>query len=62
MKRRRSARTARWFAVYTLVMLAVAVSTLAAGELSVGFTVLATAVVFALLAWYAWRRARPPAG
>ena len=61
-RRRRSARTARWFAAYTLVMLAVAVVSFAAGELSVGFTILLTAIVFALLTWHLWRKSRRSAG
>lgn len=61
-RRRRSARTARWFAAYTLVMLVVAALSFAAGELSIGFTILATAVVFAVLSWHLWRKSRRPAG
>lgn len=57
-RRRRSARTARWFAAYTLVMLVVAAFSFAAGELSIGFTVLLTTVVFALLTWHMWRRSK----
>lgn len=57
-RRRRSARTARWFAAYTLVMLVLAVVSFAAGELSVGFTILLTAAAFALLTWHLWRRSR----
>lgn len=57
-RRQRSARTARWFSAYTLVMLVVAGFSFAAGELSIGFTILLTAVVFALLTWYMWRRSK----
>jgi len=39
-------------------MLAVAVVSFAAGELSVGFTILLTAIVFALLTWHLWRKSR----
>jgi len=62
-RRRRSARTARWFAAYTLVMLALAVVSFVTGELSVGFTILLTAAVFAVLTWHLWRKGRrSPAG
>ncbi len=61
-RRRRSARTARWFAAYTLVMLALAIVSFATGELSVGFTILLTAAVFALLTWHLWRKSRRTAG
>ena len=63
-RHRRSARTARWFAAYTLVMLVLAVVSFLAGEYSVGFTILLTAIVFALLTWYLWKRSRAsrPAG
>ena len=56
--RRRNVRNARWFAAYTAVMLALAVLTLAAGEISVGITVLAAALVFAWFTWYSWKRSR----
>lgn len=59
-RRQRSARTARWFAAYTLVMLVVAILSFAAGELSIGFTILLTSIVFALLTWHMWRRSRRP--
>jgi hypothetical protein len=63
-RRRRSARTAKWFAAYTLVMLALAVVSFLGGEYSVGFTILLTAIVFALLTWHLWRKSRAsrPAG
>jgi len=43
-------------------MLVVAALSFAAGELSIGFTILLTAIVFALLTWHMWRRSRRPAG
>lgn len=57
-RRRRSARTARWFTLYTLVLLALAVVSFAAREFSVGFTILLTTAVFALLTWHLWRKSR----
>lgn len=60
MKRKRSARKARWFGVYTFVLAAVAALSLAAGQVSVGLTVLLAAAVFAAITWSALRRARRP--
>ena len=57
-RRRHSRRTARWFAFYTAVMLAVAAVALVEGELSVGLTVLAAAIVFALFTRRSWRKSR----
>jgi hypothetical protein len=39
-------------------MLVVAAFSFAAGELSIGFTVLLTTIVFALLTWHMWRRSK----
>lgn len=57
-RRRRSIRTARWFAAYTLVLFVLAVVAFATGELSIGFTILLTAAVFALLSWHLRTRSR----
>lgn len=57
-RRRRSARKARWFGVYTAVLFALAVVVLVAGQISVGLTVLAFACVFAFVARGAWRSSR----
>lgn len=61
-RRGRSVRTVRWFAAYTLVMLAVAVVSFATGEISIGFTIFLTAAVFALITWHLWKRSRRQAG
>jgi hypothetical protein len=55
---RRNARSARWFAAYSAVMLGVAVVTLGTGQFSLGLTVLAAAVVFGWFTWRSWKKAR----
>ena len=59
-RRRRTARNARWFAGYTLVMLAVAAASITMHEYSIAFTVLLTAAVFGGMTWFFWRKSRRP--